>query len=356
MMRSNKGGILIYILGVIALLSIVVTEFLMETAEAIRYRSQVTHRDDLEILAYSALEVTMAVLGEIKAKDKGLYSPLQDWKKPLEYAKFKIPTGYTVSIDIKDETGKLSIYQEDLKTFGNLMTEIGISSENIGNLKSDLKKWLDKPPKGGKDSKPSVPEAKPGEKPEDENAPQAPSSPNADNPEANANPSDATNRSNNANNQKKKEQRVVYNLLQLKELPSFERVFFDKDKNPNEKFQLLKDNVSILYKGVVNINTAPELIKKLLLGSAPKEPATIDGKNYFRTMEELGIAKDAATELKKVLGFKMTVLNIGVQVTRGTVKYYLNTIVQVKEGDSNDAKKEGDFTFLALTEDGTFDK
>lgn len=355
MIRSRRGGILIYMLGMIALLGIVITEFLMDVAGAIRYRGQVTHRDDLQVLAYSVLETTLAVLAEVKEKDKGLYSPLQDWGQPLKYAKFKVPEGYTVAVKMQDETGKLSIYQEDFTVFGNLMTEIGVSGENIGNLKVGLKKWLDKLPKSSKEEKPKGGAKEVPEQAEEE----APNKPEENKPPEGSEGQDVNRDQNQPGekkkDEKKKEQRVVYNLLQLREIPAFEKVFFDGKQNPNEKFKLLEDYVSILNRGVVNINTAPEVVKRLLLGFAPLEQ-TQGGKEYYHSIAELGIGPEAAKELEKVAGVKVSVLNIGIEVARGTVKYYLNVIVKLKEGDTKGAKKESEFTFLALTEDGAFDR
>lgn len=369
MMRSKRGGILIYMLGMIALLSIVVTQFLMETATEIRYRSQVTHRDDLKILAHSVLDTTIAVLAEINEIDKGLYSPSQDWGTPLQYAKFPIPKNYSVSVTVTDETGKLSIYDEDMKAFGDLMAEMDISYEHITNLKSELKEWLAKTEESSK-----VPELKPGEKPKNEDKkktkeqeikpkPGEPAIPGKDNPDKKP------------EEEEKKKQRQVYNLLQLQELPSFEKVFFDSKKNPNEKFKVLKDSISILHKGPFNINTAPDVLKETILGDLHRAP-TGQEEPYYRSMKELGIEGDAGKDLEKLIDFKTRVLKIDIQVARATVKYYLSAVVEFEDaskdsedqsqnpgvelknlpGQSKDAKNKANFKFLALTEDATFDR
>lgn len=384
MIRSKKGGILIYILGMIALLSIIVTEFLLEAAAEIRYRSQVTHRDDLKILAYSALETTVAVLAEVKAIDKKLYSPEQNWGKPLAYAKFAVPKDYTISVKIRDETGKLSIYEEDLKTFGDLMQEMGVSYEQITNLKSELKTWLSEKKDPWQKPKLKPDEKLKGKKPGGEKEKEVKPNPNEQPKPNEESKSDEKPKEKDKDEKKKKEQRIIYNLLQLKEIPAFERVFFDAKNNPNEKFKLLKDSISILHKGPLNINTAPDLIKKVILGDLALNPRT-NGKSYFRSMKELGFEGESAKQLEKVIGFNARVLDVDIQVERGTVKYYLSAIVDFgdksddpdkpkdsdkakdadplkdpnKPKDLKDAKNKenkGDFTFLALTEDGTFDK
>lgn len=393
MIRSKRGGILIYMLGMIALLSVVVTQFLLETATEIRYRSQVTHRDDLRILAHSVLETTIAVLAEVKEVDKGLYSPQQDWGKPLEYANFVIPKNYTVSVTIRDETGKLSIYDENMKTFEDLMAEMHISYEEVTNLKSELKEWLGKPnelfkaPEEKSDDKPKKKE----EEKKPEQTPRPAANPTTDEQAQPTRPPEDKDK----DKDKKKKQRQIYNLLQLKELPAFEKVFFDSKKNPNEKFKLLKNSVSILHKGPFNLNTAPKALRKMVLGDLRLAP-TGQEEPYYRSMKQMGIEGNAGKELEKVISFNARVLDINIQVARGAVKYYLSAIVdfgeepkkeesqpsqgegqsvnpesQARAGEDQsnanenppsdiknkpkDTKDKEEFTFLALTEDDSFD-
>lgn len=316
MIRSLRGGILVYMLGVIALLSIVVTEFLMETAGAIRYRSQITNREDLKIIACSALETTVAVLGQIKAIDKGLYSPDQGWGNPLEYAKFQIPEDYSISIKIRDETGKLSIYEDNLDIFGDLMGEIGFSFDEVLNLKSGLKKWL---------------------------------------ATSNEAPRDLTHKAKEKASKQvvesTKAQRIIYNLLQLKEIPAFERAFFDLKGNPNEKFEALNESISILHDFPVNINTAPDIVKKVMLGGLGLGLVAQE-KKIYKSISDFGIEGNIAKELKDRFGFKARVWEVGIEVTRGPVKYYLNAIVgDIGEAESKNASRnKGSFVFLALTE------
>lgn len=340
MKRNNKGGILIYMLGMITLLSIVVTEFLLETASAIRYRSQMGGREDLEIIAYSALEGSMAVLGELKLLDKGLYSPVQGWGDPIKYIKFSVPEGYTIKVSIHDETGKLSIYEDDLKNFGNLLVEMGLSYEIVSNLKSELKKYLDKLKK---DSPPS-PNTSAQTAQSSRNAAETRNGSETRNAPANQERSETSNetaqpnagRNNNpqrTSNEKKS--RILFNLEQLKEIPIFERTFFDAKGNPNEQFKVLKQNVSVLNTGKVNINTAPELVKKLLIGNLKPNLA---GKKYLTSMKDLGVTQNEDQEERREqpFGFNASIFDIEIEVTRGPIKYHLGILAEDKKPTSRD--------------------
>lgn len=367
MTPQKKGSILIYMLGVIALLSIIVTQFLLETAEAIRYRSQITQRNDLQYLAYSALETTLAVLDEINLTDKGLFAPSQGWATPLQYAKFPTPPDYFIDVKINDETGKLSIYNENTDILIKLLSDQGFSYEQISGLKTGLQSWLSKPTKliikPEKSQQPKEKEIKnsPENKPEDKNQPK----PKSDKSE---------NKKEKKENKKedKKEQRIMFNLLQLKEIPAFETLFFTQQGLPNDHFNQLKELITILYDGVPNINTSPEPIKKVLLANLHPTNPSGDKETFYRSMADLGLKDDVANEREKLFGFKVIVLNITIQVQRGPIKYFLNAIVKINDQPKtqksnenqtptqvqtmNTTKNKSNFTLLALTEDNIYDR
>lgn len=344
MIKGKKGGILIYMLGMVTLLSIVVTEFLLETASAMRFRSQMSGREDLELIADSALESSVAILGEMKELDKGLFSPAQGWGDPLKYFKFPVPEGYSLKVTIHDESGKLSIYEDKLDNFGNLLIEMGISFEIVSNLKRELREYLDKLKKatpgpsqssGGTGRRePERPEANaPGNPPAnaDRNRPQNEPQGGTSNEPNTQRPNNRNNR--NGNNEEKKKVRTLFTLEQLKEIPVFERTFFDEKGNPNELFKTLKQNVSVLNTGKVNINTAPALVKKILIGT---QNTNIPGKKYLTSMRDLR-PTGAQSEQNETnqnrnenekFDFHSTLFDIEIEVARGPIKYHLGAILE----------------------------
>lgn len=365
MIKGKKGGILIYMLGMITLLSIVVTEFLLETASAMRFRSQMAGRQDLEIIADSALETSLAVLAELKALDKGLFSPAQGWDDPMEYFKFPLPEGYTIKVTINDETGKLSIYDEDLTNFGNLLVEMGYSFEIVSNLKSELKKYLDKLDKESTDKK--------NDKTTSNKAP-VKGKEDIDKTEKKKTEETDEGKDKKEKTKKKEAVRTLFNLEQLKEIPIFERTFFDEKGNPNDQFKVLKQNVSVLNTGKVNINTAPELVKKLLIGTLN---TNVSGKKYLTSMRDFGPTRNKESENNgnERFGFNASIFDIEIEVARGPIKYHLGAIMEDKKPAPKEQKRsetpedpgspqkvpiptsngrseeKSDFSFLALTED-----
>lgn len=333
MIRGKRGGILLYMLGIVTLLSIIVTEFLMEAATTIRYRSQIVGRQDLEIIAHSALEQSLAVIAEIKELDEGLYSPVQGWGNPIKYAEvFTLPSGYTVKVIINDETGKFSIYEEKLDDFESLLTEMKISYEIITNLKSEIKKYLDKfKEKESKSSNNEKNKPKDKTKEEEKEGENALSQDKDRNEDKNVKDKDKE-KEKEKKKEEKKAARTLYSFDQLKEIPIFKKTFFDAKGNPNSNFQILKDNVSIFNTGKVNINTAPPIVKKIIIGPEGLGPAA-GGKKFFKSMQDLGRSEDEAR-----FGFKANIFDIEIEVMRGPVKYHLSAIVDYKDVNKESKK------------------
>lgn len=306
MISAKRGAILIYVLGVLALLGVIVTQFLLEAGAKVRYRSQIAGRQDMEIVAGSVLEVVLGVIYEIKEIEEGTYAPEQGWGNPLVYGQFVEPKGYVVKVQVKDETRKISLYKDkEMLYIGNLMSEGGMSLVDVVNFRNELKRWL----ASEKKEKVELPTEK--------------------------QPS------------KEKEKRKRLNsYIELSQIAGISQYLFDKEGNPNDLYAIFKDNVSWIHDKKVNINTASGILKSVLVKNE-KLSAADKGKKYFTKMEELGLPEGVkGKELETVMGFESTVFDIRISVNRGGAAYYLNAIV-----DLGKEKKGSKYEILALTED-----
>lgn len=106
---SRRGSILVAVLGFIVLLAAVLVAFLGESIARIKYNGLFFNRDDLRVVAYSALEVSLAVLSEIHSIDGVLNGPAQGWSDPLAYAGVEVPEGIRVSVRFEDESGRIPL-------------------------------------------------------------------------------------------------------------------------------------------------------------------------------------------------------------------------------------------------------
>src|SRR5690606_28580353 len=105
----SKGSILVAVLGFIVLLSAILVAFLGESIARIKYYGLFFNRDDLRVEAYSALEITLAVLSEIHAIDGSINGPAQGWADPLAYAEYTPPEGTRVAVRFEDESGRIPL-------------------------------------------------------------------------------------------------------------------------------------------------------------------------------------------------------------------------------------------------------
>ena len=141
--RPAPGGILIAVLIFLTLASFFLLKFVEEATAKIRYYGLFYNRDDLRTEAYSALETTLAVIDEIHEIDGALYSPVQGWGNPLEYAQLELPPGLVTKIAVEDETSKLSLNRADQLSLNILFEEIGIDFADAEILTDSLLDWID---------------------------------------------------------------------------------------------------------------------------------------------------------------------------------------------------------------------
>ncbi|MDA1065380.1 MAG: type II secretion system protein GspK [Verrucomicrobia bacterium] len=99
---------------------------------------------DLRRVAYSSLEVSLAVMSEYVDYDGALYSPAQGWNDPLGFAGISFPDA-EVTVDFIDESGKLpfsSLYQ-DSTTFLVILSDLGFDDYTATELVDKFQDWVD---------------------------------------------------------------------------------------------------------------------------------------------------------------------------------------------------------------------
>ncbi|WP_237702466.1 general secretion pathway protein GspK [Opitutus terrae] len=94
--------------------------------------------------AYSALEVTLAVLEDFRLVNGGWRSPAEGWGDPLEFAGWAPRDGLQVEIAFEDESGKLSLPHVEAATLVNLFEEWGLTKGDAENLTDALLEWMRK--------------------------------------------------------------------------------------------------------------------------------------------------------------------------------------------------------------------
>ncbi|MBI5769868.1 MAG: general secretion pathway protein GspK [Verrucomicrobia bacterium] len=92
--------------------------------------------------AYSALEVTLAVLEDFREVGGGLHSPAEGWSDPLTWAGYTPTEERKVEIAFEDESGKISLPRADAQVLSRLFQSWEISQNDSDSLADALMGWM----------------------------------------------------------------------------------------------------------------------------------------------------------------------------------------------------------------------
>ena len=96
----------------------------------------------LRMEAYSALEVTMAVLKEFSDVYKGLRSPAEGWGDPLTFAGYTPGAGRRVEVSFEDESGLISLPRVDAPTLVRLFRHWEVAEPDAEQLADAMIGWM----------------------------------------------------------------------------------------------------------------------------------------------------------------------------------------------------------------------
>ncbi len=253
-LNTRSGGALLLVLGFILLATWLVVQFMARVKSEMTLRANPHQTHLARSVAFQALEVTVAVLQEIRLLDGELYNPVQGWGDPMGYAGispyaeddpdtrfrpvahdaglnevafFRIPDGFEVDVVIRDESGLLPLNHTSEERWKHFFEAMEISSSDINVLTDSLLDWIDS------DNTPRLHGA------------EAETYLLRDPPYRPANA-------------------PIDHLHEIKLIQGFDRLFFDEHGVPNELFRTFSENVSTWSEGPINFNSAPLLVLEAL--------------------------------------------------------------------------------------------
>jgi general secretion pathway protein K len=92
--------------------------------------------------AYSALEVTLAVLEDFRQADNGLRATSEGWGDPLGWAGWSPDSGQTVEVSFQDESGKMPLIHADATALNNLFQSWPIPANDAARLTDGILGWM----------------------------------------------------------------------------------------------------------------------------------------------------------------------------------------------------------------------
>jgi hypothetical protein len=280
---NRQGTVLLVVLGMILLASWMLVLIIGRVGEEVALTGVERQNDALQASAFQSLEIVIGVLAEIKALDGALYSPAQGWGNPLGYAgfppagsasnafaesddpastfqgleemaPFAFPPGIEVEIHIRDEAGRLPLNQTSAERWKLLFEEMEIQSGDAALLTDTLLDWIDP------DDEPRLNGAEAGFY-QRRDPPYLPTNGPVD------------------------------DLYELQFVEGFDRLFFDEQGLPNDRFRIFYDCVTTVEVGTINLNTAHPLVLEVLAEELEFEADKV--ADYVAGMDlEAGTADD----------------------------------------------------------------
>ncbi len=308
--KKPKGSVIVFVLGIIALLSFILVSFMDEAVARIKYYGLFYHRNELRVEAISAFETTLAVINEIRQIDKGLYSTAQGWGNPLKYAEVDLGEDISISVSIEDESSKLSLpfvlKLNDFDLLRDIFIEFEIDLVEAGELASSILDWTDR------DDGTQINGA---EKDyyENQSPPYQP-------------PND-----------------IIKSWEEIKLIKGFDTAFFDEEGRPNNKFRLLKDTFSIYYNGKVNIQSANQVIRNIInridgydteslfdyIAGDDGEANTEDDR-FITGNNDQGFVGVAPPQNSRLFSTQVSAMKVNVTASRGEASFLISALVTWK--------------------------
>lgn len=299
MSRARRGSVLVIVMMTLLFATFALIAFMERASNdlLVDQRDVLTRR--LRKEAYSALEVTLAVLEDFREVGNGLRSPAEGWSDPLAFAEYTPTEDRKVQITFEDESGKISLPRANATVLTNLFRNWQITQPESEALADALMGWMHK---GHVYSSMSAPQYEQG-----------------------AIPYEAPGRS----------------LRSFHELAAIEKAreaFFDEDGRPNELWQRFTESVSLFDFQRSNLNGArPDTMAALGQFDPTQQQNLTDylrgggtyermGPGFFRSPAD---AQQIAGPTGNVGAFAATIsaLRITVLVVDGKTQFRLSAVV-----------------------------
>ncbi len=138
----RRGSVLVIVMVTLLFATFALLAF-MEKASVdllVEQREAVSRR--LRTEAYSALEVTLAVLDNFREVGNGLRSPAEGWGDPLVFAGYVPADDRQVEVAFEDESGKISLPRANATVLTALFINWGVAKNEAETLADALLGWM----------------------------------------------------------------------------------------------------------------------------------------------------------------------------------------------------------------------
>lgn len=305
MKTRRRGSVIVVILVLITLASLLLARFMEDNSLELAMATREVDKSRLRNEAMSELELTLAVMAEIRSIDLNkIHAPSQGFDDPHAYSGIPLRDGLEVSYEFEDESGKLPLSTLDKNTLIQILYSLGQEQRDAERVADALVAWTSKKYE-------SIEE-------------------------------DATDAAyQRAKLSFKPARRPLRSFEELRTIGVAKDFFFDADGNPTELLQAFKECVSLYTFGDTNINTASDALllaqglderqvglirekqdtqKKRIVGAPP----------YFRVTSEVRQLIGTAGSLQR-FDDEVHLMWIRITVKEGQAKCRISALVAVRD-------------------------
>ncbi|HVS50866.1 MAG TPA: hypothetical protein VHD62_00825 [Opitutaceae bacterium] len=139
---DRRGSVLVIVMITMIFAATALVLFMDKASNDLLVEQRDAEARRLRREAYSALEVTLAVLEDFRQVNNGLHSPAEGWNDPLTFAGYTPTEDRTVDIAFEDESGKISLPRADAQALTNLFKNWQVPDDDAAALADTLMGWM----------------------------------------------------------------------------------------------------------------------------------------------------------------------------------------------------------------------
>jgi general secretion pathway protein K len=137
-----RSSVIVLVLISMAFTAAALTAFIEKAGNDLLVETRQADAKRLRQEAFSALEVTLAVLEDFRQADSGLHSAAEGWSDPLGWAEWTPSEGRKVEVAFQDESGKIPLSHADITTLTNLFLYWQMPPADAEKLADALEGWM----------------------------------------------------------------------------------------------------------------------------------------------------------------------------------------------------------------------
>lgn len=139
---GTRGTVLVIVMVTMLFAAFALIAFMDKATNdlLVDHRAALTKR--LRREAYSALEVTLAVLEDFRSVGNGLHSPAEGWGEPLKFAGYTPQEDRVVEVAFEDESGKISLPRANAEVLKKLFESWNVPQADAEMLTDAMLGWM----------------------------------------------------------------------------------------------------------------------------------------------------------------------------------------------------------------------